>query len=155
METMTDAAPLGPGTEPDAIDLSFVARLVPGLVVEDIGGDPVVIGGPARVMVLSPTAALVFQFLDGEGTLGELAAEIADALDADPEQVGDDVLLFAKQLAWNGLLEGITFPEPELPEWEEAAPRWRWVTHCSTSHSPTSPGPSVPSRSSPTAVSCS
>jgi hypothetical protein len=42
-------------------------------VVQDVGGELVVIGGPSRVMVLNPTAALVFQFLDGKGTLGDLA----------------------------------------------------------------------------------
>ena len=29
---------------------------------------------------------------------------------------------FAQQLAWNGLLEGITFPEPEIPEWDGSRP---------------------------------
>jgi len=123
MTTITDD---GTGTEPDAIDLSFVARLVPGLVVEDVGGEQVVIAGPSQVMVLNPSAALVFQFLDGEGTLGELAADIADALGTDPEEVGADVVEFAQRLAWSGMLEGITFPEPELPDpdsdWEPPAP---------------------------------
>ncbi len=116
----------GSGTQPDAIDLSFVARLVPGLVVEDVGGERVVIAGPNQVLVLNPSAALVFQFLDGEGTLGELAADIADALDTDPEQVGTDVVEFAHQLAWSGMLEGIAFPEPEpgeMPDdWEPPPP---------------------------------
>jgi len=116
MTSITDDA--GPGTQPDDIGLGFVARLVPGLVVEDVGGERVVIAGPSQVLVLNPSAALVFQFLDGEGTLGELAADIADALDDDPEQVGADVVDFAKQLAWAGMLEGITYPEPEFPDFE-------------------------------------
>lgn len=124
MTAITDDA--GPGTQPDDIDLSFVARLVPGLVVEDVGGERVVIAGPNQVLVLNPSAALVFQFLDGEGTLGELAADIADALDTDPEQVGADVVEFAHQLAWAGMLEGIAFPEPELgdmpDDWEPSPP---------------------------------
>jgi thiol-disulfide isomerase/thioredoxin len=113
-----------PGTEPDAIDLSFVARLVSGLVVEDVQGERVVIAGPSQVMVLNPSAALVFQFLDGEGTLGELAADIADALATDPEQVANDVVEFAQSLAWAGMLEGVRFPDPEVPEfdWEPPAP---------------------------------
>jgi len=124
MTSITDDA--GPGTQPDDIDLGFVARLVPGLVVEDVGGERVVIAGPSQVLVLNPSASLVFQFLDGEGTLGELAADIADALDTDPEQVGVDVVDFARQLAWAGMLEGIVHPEPEFPEfegdWEPPAP---------------------------------
>ncbi|MFN8024871.1 MAG: PqqD family peptide modification chaperone [Acidimicrobiia bacterium] len=113
MTTITDDTNTGaPGVEPDAIDLSFVARLVPGLVVEDVHGERVVIGGPSQVMVLNPSAALVFQFLDGEGTLGELAADIADALDTDPDRVAEDVLEFARSLAWAGMLEGIEFPAP-------------------------------------------
>lgn len=116
---MTEGA--AAGTEPDAIDRSFVARLVPGLVVEDVHGERVVVGGPGRVMVLNASAALVFELLDGESTLGELATDIADALEADPEQVGADVVEFGRQLAWAGLLEDIAFPEPdfgELGEWE-------------------------------------
>jgi len=130
MTTLTDDGPGltddGPGTQPDDIDLTFVARLVPGLVVEDVGGERVVIAGPTQVLVLNPSAALVFQFLDGEGTLGELAADIADALDTDPEQVGADVVEFAQQLAWAGMLEDITYPQAELPEpdpdWEPPPP---------------------------------
>ena len=119
METLTDDAP---GVEPDDIDPGFVARLVPDLVVRDVGGEQVVIGGPRRVMVLNPTAALVFRFLDGEGTLGELATDIADALGADDAQVRDDVLAFARELGWNGLLEGVTLPQPELEELEPREP---------------------------------
>jgi thiol-disulfide isomerase/thioredoxin len=120
MTTTTDAATAGtepPGTAPDDIDLTFVARLVPDLVVENVQGDQgerVVIGGPNRVMLLNPSAAVVFEFLDGEVTLGELAADVADALDVDPEQVGRDIVEFAQQLARAGLLEGISSPQVEI-----------------------------------------
>jgi thiol-disulfide isomerase/thioredoxin len=119
VDTLTNDVP---GTAPDAIDAEFVARLLPELIVEDVGGEQVVIGGPARVMVLNDTAALVFRFLDGEGTLGELADDLADALGSDPRQVRADVVEFAQQLAWNGLLQGISIPEPEIAGYEAPEP---------------------------------
>jgi thiol-disulfide isomerase/thioredoxin len=120
MTTTPDTATAGtepPGTAPDDIDLTFVARLVPDLVVEDVqgeSGERVVIGGPNRVMLLNPSAAVVFEFLDGEVMLGELAADLADALDVDPEQVGRDIVEFVQQLARAGLLEGVRSPQVEI-----------------------------------------
>ena len=101
---------------PDDIDLGFVARLVPDLEVATIGDENVVIGGNAQLLVLNPTASLVFNFLDGEATLGELVDDFTDVLGVEREVVEADVLAFARRLGENGFLEGVELPLPELPE---------------------------------------
>lgn len=101
---------------PDDIDLAFVAHLVPELEVASIGDEQVVIGGATQLVVLNPTAALVFQFLDGEATLGELVDDFTDALGVDRSVVEDDVLAFVRDLGATGLLEGVELPRPELPD---------------------------------------
>jgi peroxiredoxin len=107
---------------PDDVDLSFVARVVPELEIATVGNEQVVIGGATQLVVLNQTAALIFQFLDGEATLGELVDDFAEALDLDRAVVEDDVLTFVRDLGANGLLEGVELPAPEMPEWFHAEP---------------------------------
>jgi thiol-disulfide isomerase/thioredoxin len=116
METATDAL------APDDIDLEFVARLVPELEVATIGDDQIVIGGATQLIVLNPTAALIFQFLDGDASLGELVDDFTDALGVDRAVVEEDVLVFVRDLGANGLLEGVALPRPELPDPGDWAP---------------------------------
>src|SRR6478735_11067787 len=101
---------------PDDIDLGFVAHLVPDLEVATLGDERIVIGGATQLVVLNPTAALIFQFLDGQATLGELVDDFTEVLGVDREVVETDVLSFARELGANGLLEGVELPLPELPE---------------------------------------
>ena len=98
---------------PDDIDLAFVPHLVPELEVASIGDDQVVIGGATQLLVLNPTAALLFQFLDGDASLGELVDDFTDALGVDRRVVEADVLAFARELGGNGLLEGVALSAPE------------------------------------------
>src|SRR5690242_17859233 len=97
---------------PDAIGLDFVAQLVPELEVASIGDEQVVIGGATQLVVLNPTAALIFQFLDGEASLGELVDDFTDALGVDRAVVENDVLTFVQDLGANGLLVGVALPPP-------------------------------------------
>jgi thiol-disulfide isomerase/thioredoxin len=115
METATEPV------TPDDIDLGFVAQLVPELDVVTVGGEEIVVGGATRVMVLNPTAALVFRFLDGVVTIGELVDDFADALGADHAVVEADIVAFARELGANGLLEGVALPELEI-DWGDWTP---------------------------------
>jgi thiol-disulfide isomerase/thioredoxin len=107
---------------PDDIDLAFVAHVVPELEVATIGDEQVVIGGATQLVVLNPTAALIFQFLDGEASLGELVTDFTEALGVDPAVVEHDVVAFVRELGANGLLEGVALPEPEGPDWLDFEP---------------------------------
>src|ERR1700748_3445743 len=105
---------------PDDIDLAFVAQVVPDLEIATVGDEQVVIGGATQLVVLNPTAALIFQFLDGEATLGELVDDFTEALGVDRAVMEDDVLAFVRDLGANGLLDGVELPapeQPELPDW--------------------------------------
>jgi hypothetical protein len=97
METL--AAPL----TPDDIDLGFVAALVPDLEMATIGDEQVVIGGATQLVVLNPTAALIFRFLDGEASLGELVDDFTAVLGVDQRVVEDDVLAFVRELGQTGV----------------------------------------------------
>jgi thiol-disulfide isomerase/thioredoxin len=101
---------------PDDIDLAFVAHLVPALEVAEVGDERVVLGGTTQLVVLNQTAALIFQFLDGEATLGELVEDFTEAFGADRDIVEADVLAFVRGLGANGLLEGVQPPPLDLPE---------------------------------------
>ena len=155
METLTDPLP------PDDIDLGFVAHLVPDLDVVTVGDDQIVIGGATQLAVLNPTAALVFQFLDGDASLGELVDDFTDALGVDRAVVEEDVLTFVRELGANGLLEGVALPAPDADmdmadwaDWKPPVPS-RWATSSTTSPSPTSTAPSAPSPSSAASGCCS
>jgi len=112
---------------PDEIDLDFVARVVPELEIARVGDEHVVLGGATQLVVLNPTASLIFQFLDGQATLGELAADFTDALGVDRVIAEADMLTFVRDLGTNGLLEGVALVPPELPDdldsdWTPATP---------------------------------
>ena len=66
-----------------------------------------------RIHQLNPQASLIWSVLDGEGTIGDLVADLADAFDVQPDVVRDDVHLLVEQLAAFDLLEG-SEPPPHL-----------------------------------------
>jgi hypothetical protein len=113
METVTDSL------TPDEIALEFVPRLVSDLEIASIGDDQIVIGGPTQLVVLNPTAALIFQFLDGEASLGELVDDFTDALGVDRATVEDDFLTFVRGLGTTGLLQDVALPMPEAVDWTD------------------------------------
>src|ERR1700730_8388685 len=104
---------------PDDITVEFAPRVVPGLVETAVGTDVIVLGGPTQLMVLNPTGALVYQFLDCVASLAELRTDLSEALEVDPAIVEGDVLAFVRELGGNGLLEGVSLPAPgvDLPAW--------------------------------------
>ncbi|HLM16364.1 MAG TPA: PqqD family peptide modification chaperone [Acidimicrobiia bacterium] len=110
METLTSPV------APDDIDLGFVAQVVTDVDVLAVGGEQIVIGGDAQLVVLNPAASLILTFLDGEASLGELVDDFSDVLGIDRDVVEADVLSFVRELGASGLLEGVALPEPELPE---------------------------------------
>jgi len=111
-----------PSLSPADIDASFVARLVPELEVVSIGDEQIVVGDETGVVALNATGALIFGFLDGTTTLGELVEDFAAVLDVDPDIVEHDVLEFVRHLGANGLLEGVGLPPPEAPDAWDTTP---------------------------------
>jgi len=55
--------------------------------------------------LLSPTAAIIWDLLDGRSRLDEVAVDLAQAFDASTEQVLADVLKLVQEFARRGLLD--------------------------------------------------
>jgi len=60
--------------------------------------------GTGRVVRLNASGSLLWQVLDGEAPLGDLAAEIASAFGHDRGVVESDVVTLARRLARHGLI---------------------------------------------------
>ena len=89
-----------PLPHPEVLSYPFEAQLL------------LVNGRDRRVHVLSATAALVWENLDGNVTLGELAGALSAEFAAPLDKVEADVLRMAEGLGGLGLLVGIAAPEP-------------------------------------------
>ena len=74
----------------------------------DVGDRVVVVDEPAgRALALSPTATLIWKCLDGEATLREIIADLADVFHTRRARVADDVLHVARHFGELGLLQGV------------------------------------------------
>jgi thiol-disulfide isomerase/thioredoxin len=90
---------------PDAIDGGFVPRRHAAALEIAVGNEVVVMRGLAHA--LNPTATLVWQCFDGEGTIDEIVSDLAEATGADRDVIENDVLALTRQLAEVGLLDGV------------------------------------------------
>lgn len=114
-----DDAPLAP----DDIDEAYAPRVVDDALEIEVEGERVVIGGRwGGSQVLNPTATLIWQFLDGEATLGELIDDFADELGTSRKIVKRDVLEFARSLGRAGLLVDVEEPVEIIELEAQAAP---------------------------------
>jgi PqqD family protein of HPr-rel-A system len=86
-------------------------------------GDELVVYDPAGggLHYLNPSAAIVFQLLDGTATLKQTAAEIADELDLPVEDVDRQVRATTKMLRKQGLLAERATTVTEEPPAQPAA----------------------------------
>jgi hypothetical protein len=77
------------------------------LVTTVVDGEMVVFD-PAEenVHLLNPQAAVAFQCFDGEGTIDEIAADIADAFSLPSDAVTGDLERVYEEFKRNGLIEG-------------------------------------------------
>ena len=65
--------------------------------------------------VLNPTAAIVWQCLDGTGSVGEIVGDIADVFERDHDEVRDAVLEVVRRFGRQGLLEGVGIAPDDGP----------------------------------------
>ncbi len=100
----------------DAIDSAFTAMARRDVIAVDVDGEIVLYDDSRGVLHrLNPTASALWQRLDGTGTLGEIAADMADVFEVDCDRVLADVLMAARAFAQQGLLDGVGEP-PELDD---------------------------------------
>jgi hypothetical protein len=96
------------------VDLSLVAVRRSTVSGVELDGETVLYDeATGHVHHLNHQAALVWMFLDGQTSLAELTADLADAFQVDPATMSHDVLTLARRFVDEGLLAG-TGPEPDL-----------------------------------------
>jgi PqqD family protein of HPr-rel-A system len=77
------------------------------LAVAEIDGEAVVFDPLARELhYLNHSAALVFKLCDGQATVSELVADLADAYELDPAEMEEQIAPLIESLADTGLLAG-------------------------------------------------
>ena len=90
---------------PDA-DAESVVRLSRGVRLrEDRVRGRTVLLAPERAVALDDIAVAIVQAIDGERTLGEIAAQFAALYDAPEAQIRADVFAFAQDFRAKGWLE--------------------------------------------------
>ena len=88
----------------------------PGVRAESCDGGAVLYDeANARLHVLDPFAALLWECFDGTSSLDDIAADVAEAFDIDRTETRERVFGLTGELAGRGLLLGVA-PSPSEPE---------------------------------------
>lgn len=110
------AAPPADLLDPERIEGTFVPLGRSDVAMADRRGEMVLIDrASGAVHVLNPTAAIVWQCLDGTGSVDEIVGDIADVFERDRDEVRDAVLEVVRRFGRQGLLEGVGI-SPDEPE---------------------------------------
>ena len=98
------------------IDGRFIPRPRPNVTVVVLDGEAVVLAeGAGSAYYLDELATLVWNTLDGEATIDELAEDFADVFGAELEVVRNDIVVLTQNIGRAGLLEGIAYEPPPEP----------------------------------------
>ena len=104
-------------TAPDAIDERFVPVARTDVTIGERDGETVLVDrSSGAVHLLNPTAAIVWQCLDGSGTIDEIAIDIADVFGQDASEVGETVVDVVRRFGRQGLLVGVGTPAEPATE---------------------------------------
>ena len=99
---------------PDEIEAGFAPSPRDAVVSTRLDDDLLLVdGSTGRIHVLNSTAALVWECFDGDVTLDELAADLAEAFHAPLEAVRADAVEMTRELGRLGLLAGVSPPVAE------------------------------------------
>lgn len=103
-----------PKLDPERIDRTFVPVARADVSIAERDGEMVLIDAvTGTVHVLNPTAAIVWQCLDGSGSIAQIVADISDVFERGVDEVTDNVLEVVRRFGRQGLLEGVGVPDPE------------------------------------------
>jgi hypothetical protein len=93
---------------PDEIGPTFVAGAKVAVVGVELDGEAVLYHEVANTIhVLSPTATIVWNLLDGESDVASIVADLAEVFQVPSEQMLEDVLTAVRAFGRQGLLEGV------------------------------------------------
>jgi len=94
--------------DPDTITLTSAIGPTDTLSSVELDGETVIYDDSnGSIHLLDPIATVVWSVLDGTSTLEEIAADLTEAFNADPDQVRNDVVTLARNLGHSGLLAGV------------------------------------------------
>ena len=115
---MTDQLEMAAPIEIEAadIELDFVARPRDTTFATEFDGETLLVDRETGFLnLLDPVGSIVWNCLDGQETLAELADELAEAFGAPAEVVRQDVLEMVRSVGRKGLLTGVARPQRALP----------------------------------------
>lgn len=91
---------------PQHVGPDFVANRRQDMITVEIEGEAIIYDEQQEVAhLLSPTAAIVWELLDGRSRLDEVAVDLAQAYGVGTELVLQDVVTLVQEFARQGLLE--------------------------------------------------
>jgi hypothetical protein len=100
-----------PSVAPDEIEAGFAPYPRDSVVSTRLDDDLLIVdASTGRIHVLNSTAALVWECFDGDVTLDELAADLAEAFHTPLEAVRADTVEMTRELGRLGLLAGVSPP---------------------------------------------
>ncbi|HET9441890.1 MAG TPA: PqqD family protein [Acidimicrobiales bacterium] len=106
----------------EEIDTAHVPVPAPEVASVELDGETVLYHEITRMThILSPVATVVWSCFDGSVSIGQLAAELADAYGAPRETVEGDVVTLARELGAQGLLDGVAAEEPAAADDDDKA----------------------------------
>jgi hypothetical protein len=104
----------GGATTDLGLDGSYVAARTPGVVAVDVGGEAVLVDeATSQLHLLNGSGALLWTCFEGDSSLAEICADVADALEVPFEQVLADALALVVDLADRGICYDGREPPPD------------------------------------------
>lgn len=112
-DTQADSQSHPETISPLDIDAAYVPVPNPSVQEVAVGPDLVLLDGWQSASVVSPVGSLIWGSFDGHASVGQIAAELAQATGTDVGVVRGDVIEFARHAGFQGLLDGVSPPPPE------------------------------------------
>ena len=102
--------------DPSDIDGAFRPRRAASVAFTELDGETVLYDeSTGGTHLLNPTASVLWQCFDGEASLDDLAADVAEAYGIDRAAAADDVRAVARSLGELGVLDGVRGTRIEAP----------------------------------------
>jgi hypothetical protein len=99
------------------IGCTFAGRRVVPVASVHVAGETVIYHETARTIhVLNPSASLVWNLLDGEASIADLALRLSDTFGVDELVMKDQILDIVRQFGQQGLLDDVAPDENTVQE---------------------------------------
>jgi len=112
----TEGAP--DGVPADEIGLDFAPTRRDNVLIKELDGELILVNreDDDSVHVLNPSGAVIWNCFDGEGTLGDIADDLAEVFEQPVDEIREDVLEITRWIGEEGLLVGVVPSDDDTPE---------------------------------------